>query len=423
MVGRSWSLWSLPRGALGYVLSVDLLALLAVAAATATNQPTTRHDWVVLAVLLTCAGLHLVFSRWIERARRDATGLPHLDLCSIWIFAGSLLLPPPLVGVLVVVLYAHRWWVVGRWDPFRPPHRGVFTAAMMLLVALAANVVATATGLRDSLASGHLEGPWDLLGLIGAGSVYWTVNTALVAGVIVLTTGARTNLFGGPLDNLLEAAQLSLAFFVAIAVAWWPGFAFPMVVAAVALHRTVLIHQLELAARTDAKTGLLNAEAWHLQARVELNRTRQRGDALGLLMIDVDHFKGINDTHGHQTGDEVLRSIADVIRESVRRGDSVGRFGGEEFVVLLPGAGRDESMAIAERARTRVGLLGTGAGPVRGLTVSVGVAVWPDVPEDTVEGLLAAADGALYQAKRLGRDQSRAAWSHQQPSVRSDQGG
>ncbi|GAA3887002.1 GGDEF domain-containing protein [Saccharothrix violaceirubra] len=398
------------RPALVFVLTVDLLAVVAIA--LSATRPVGDGAWTTFGVLAVSAALHLHCSRWIERIRRDHSHHPHVDLCSIWILAGALALPPLPAVLLVVFIYLHRWWLVGRWDASRPPHRNVFTMAMMVLAALAANTVVGLTGLREHLAARAPEGPLDLVGLLGAGLAQWAVNTFLVAAVILLTVPVRSlrNAFGTAGDNLLEAAQLALGMFVALAVAWWPGFAVPMVVAAVALHRTVLIHQLELAARTDAKTGLLNAEAWHLQARVELDRTRQRpGGTMGLFMVDVDHFKGINDTHGHPAGDVVLRRIATALTAVVRRGDAVGRFGGEEFAVLLPDIEPAEALDVAERIREQVhGLvIETGGGTVAGLTVSIGIAVYPFVPEDTIEGMLAAADSALYSAKRLGRDQVR----------------
>lgn len=412
-----------------YVLSVDLLAVVAIAASTA--WPVPSHAWATFAVLAGCAALHLHCSRWIERIRRDHSHLPHVDLCSIWIVAGAIVLPPALAVALVVLMYAHRWWVVGRWDASRPPHRNIFTTSMMVLATLAASTVAGVTGLRDHLSGHRPEGLLDLVGLLGAGTAQWLVNTALVATVILLTVRPRSvkDAIGSSSDNLLEAGQLAMGSFVALAVAWWPGFAVPMVVAAVALHRTVLIHQLELAARTDAKTGLLNAEAWHLQARLELDRTRRQppGATVGLFMIDVDHFKDINDTHGHQIGDAVLRRIAAALAGVVRRGDAVGRFGGEEFAVLLPSTKREEALTIAERMRRQVHQVvaddGDG-GTVDGLTVSIGIAVWPDVAEDTLEGLLAAADAALYEAKRQGRDQVQVAGRHRRvrwmPAARSE---
>ena len=424
---QRWSLWSLPRRALAYVLLVDLGA--AIAVVLSAQGPVTAGAWGIAGVLAGCAVAHLHFSRWIERIRRDHSHLPHVDLCSIWIFAGALVLPPLPALLLVATIYLHRWWMVGRWDASRPPHRCIFTASMMILAALAANAVAGATGFREHLVNGRPSGWTDLVGIVGAGAAQWGVNTLLVGIVIVLTVRLRKigEAVGSGADNLLEIGQLAMGSFVALAVAWWPGFAVPMVVAAVALHRTVLIHQLELAARTDNKTGLLNAEAWHLQARLELQRTRARQtpSTLGLFMIDVDHFKDINDRYGHQVGDAVLREIASTMSSSVRRGDSVGRFGGEEFAVLLPMVDPSEALVIAERIRSQVLNLKIDdcmGGTVVGLGVSIGVAVWPEIDEDTLEGMLAAADSALYEAKRLGRDQVQVAGTHRRlrwaPSAR-----
>ncbi|MFT7834742.1 GGDEF domain-containing protein [Saccharothrix sp. BKS2] len=419
---RCWALWSLPRPALVHVLAVDLAAVLvaavtAVTAATAP-RPVPAGAWTAFAVLAACAALYLHCSRLVERVGRDHGHPPHVDLCSIWLLAGALVLPPVLVVAHVVLIYLHRWWFVGRWDASRPPHRSVFTTSMMVLAALAASAVANATGLRGRLLAGRPHDLPDLAGLVGAGAAHWLVNTVLVATVILLTARDRSvrDAVGSASDNLLEAGQLALGVFVAPAVAWSPAFAPPMVAAAAALHRTVLIHQLEPAARTDTKTGLLNAGEWRRRAALELRRARRRPTGgLAVLMVDVDHFKKINDTHGHPTGDRVLRRIAGALEGAVRRGDAVGRYGGEEFAVLLPGVRRAEALAVAERMRVEVHRVrvdagdGGDGGAVAGPTVSIGVALWPEVDEDTPDGLLAAADAALYEAKRRGRDQVRAA--------------
>src|SRR3954452_15360288 len=146
---RRWSLWSLPKRALAYVLLVDLGAALAVT--LCALSPVPARSWAIAGVLAACAIAHLHCSRWIERIRRDHSRLPHVDLCSIWIFAGALVLPPLPAVLLVVAIYLHRWWMVGRWDASRPPHRCAFTVSMMILAALSANGVSYATGLREHL--------------------------------------------------------------------------------------------------------------------------------------------------------------------------------------------------------------------------------------------------------------------------------
>ena len=126
-------------------------------------------------------------------------------------------------------------------------------------------------------------------------------------------------------------------------------------------------------------------------------------------MLDVDHFKRVNDRFGHLAGDVVLKAVAEAISEHVRDYDSVGRFGGEEFVVLLPGATETDVLPVAERVRRAVMALevevATASGPrvVQGLSVSIGAAVYPS-GGTVLERLLHVADSALYQAKNSGRN-------------------
>ena len=172
----------------------------------------------------------------------------------------------------------------------------------------------------------------------------------------------------------------------------------------VLLHRSLLHAQLKAAARTDAKTGLLNATAWQREADTEIVRARRTGETLALLIVDIDHFKRVNDTYGHLVGDQVLAGVATALRSQLRDYDVVGRFGGEEFVVLLPRADVGEARRVAERLRSRVGGV---AIPVDSamitVTISAGVAIMSVHGDDLIE-LLAAADLALYRAKELGRD-------------------
>jgi diguanylate cyclase (GGDEF)-like protein len=165
--------------------------------------------------------------------------------------------------------------------------------------------------------------------------------------------------------------------------------------------------QLAAAARTDPKTGLLNAAAWQREADAEVARALRTGATLALLLVDVDHFKRVNDSHGHLIGDEVLRALAAELRQQVRESDVVGRFGGEEFTVLLPRTDAAGAYGIAERLRTSAGRLSVATADASiGVTVSIGVAVLGQHGGDLFE-LLAAADVALYKAKDAGRDQVR----------------
>jgi diguanylate cyclase (GGDEF)-like protein len=178
--------------------------------------------------------------------------------------------------------------------------------------------------------------------------------------------------------------------------------------AATALENASLVRQLRDAAETDLLTGVYNHR--HLQDRIrhETARAGRTGAPLSVLMIDLDDFKRINDEHGHQTGDRVLRAIASALRLAVRSSDVVARYGGDEFVVLMPDTGVAEAARVAERAREAVaGLAHTmGDGSVVHVSCSVGSARHP-ADGKTARDLLRRADAAMYEDKRA-RHEARA---------------
>lgn len=163
--------------------------------------------------------------------------------------------------------------------------------------------------------------------------------------------------------------------------------------------------ELEQLSITDALTGLVNRRRLIAQMEVEIERSRRHERRFCVLILDVDHFKRFNDRHGHLAGDDVLKGVAARLKDVVRNVDTVARFGGEEFVVMLPEEEASEALVIAERIRARVAAepFSTGDQGTESVTVSVGVAEFPTSGEN-LEALLAAADAALYRAKRGGRD-------------------
>ena len=169
--------------------------------------------------------------------------------------------------------------------------------------------------------------------------------------------------------------------------------------ATLALRAAALQAEVERLADTDGLTGLANRRVFQLALSRELALAQRRGEPCTLILLDVDHFKAVNDTHGHQAGDEVLRRVGLALAETARGTDVAARYGGEEFVVILPACSPGEAVTVAERFRAAVAA-GTGQVPV---TVSAGVATYPhDAADET--SLIAAADHALYRAKRTGRD-------------------
>lgn len=175
-----------------------------------------------------------------------------------------------------------------------------------------------------------------------------------------------------------------------------------------------LVSELQRTSRHDPLTGLLNRRAIEEALRAEVRRVRRFRETFAVLMIDADHFKQLNDREGHSAGDRALQHLATLLRAQMRDVDRVARWGGEEFLVLMPGAGEDDAVALAQRLRDRVASV-----PPRwhdrplAMTVSIGVAEWAG-DRDTLPGLIERADVALYEAKSLGRDQVAAA-SHTAP--------
>ncbi|MCW2955167.1 MAG: diguanylate cyclase [Thermoleophilia bacterium] len=156
---------------------------------------------------------------------------------------------------------------------------------------------------------------------------------------------------------------------------------------------------------TDRLTGLFNYDFLQAQVRYEIDRVRRYGGNCSILVLDLDHFKKFNDTHGHQAGNLLLRAMADTVREAKRDSDFAARFGGEEFVVLVPGDAPD-AVRLAERLRLAVAAIELPQlGPEGRVTVSIGVASFPEQATNAAE-LFEKADQALYVAKGSGRNRT-----------------
>ena len=176
-----------------------------------------------------------------------------------------------------------------------------------------------------------------------------------------------------------------------------------------ALENARLLNALSELAIRDELTGLYNRRELNRLLAEEANRSQRFGRPTALVMLDIDHFKVVNDTYGHQVGDEVLRWIGQMLREHVRSVDRPARYGGEEFTIILPETPGDEAFAVAERLRQGVAAhpftLSQDDGPALRIpiTISLGVAELPS-DADVEEALIEMADQALYEAKRRGRN-------------------
>jgi diguanylate cyclase (GGDEF)-like protein len=180
--------------------------------------------------------------------------------------------------------------------------------------------------------------------------------------------------------------------------------------AAVALQNAHLYQETQRLATTDPLTGLSNHRHFHDLLKLEVQRARRMNYSIGLLIMDLDHFKLVNDRHGHPAGDAALRQVAELLRKRLRRTDIVGRIGGEEFAAILPGDGQAEVAIVAEKLRKAVEELPPIEGGMGDETTSVtlsvgGASLQPDRLD--AQALIGSADRALYEAKRNGRNQVR----------------
>jgi diguanylate cyclase (GGDEF)-like protein len=397
----SWEIWELPRWLAAFVAVVVLAdaAVLAVAASTVTIH---LHDLELFGGLLFCSAATVELTRRVG----ENTGLVK-DVHATWELPVAMLLPLAYAPVLPIIRFALTQWRVVK----VPWYRRAFSAAAIGLSYVAAALVFHAL---IRLAPGAASNParhalvWMLV-VAACAAVQWCVNQALVWTAIKgsdPTVRLRDELLAKePLYNDLSELCVAVLVTFCLACSWIAlVFAFPFITL---LQRS--LRRLLKDSRADSKTGLLNAATWEQESAVEVARAVRTSTPLAVAMVDIDRFKTINDIYGHLLGDQVLREIARTLTAVLRDYDRVGRFGGEEFSVLLPQTRPPEAIRVAERMRSNIAamsVIAPGAGGERvHVTVSIGVAALDAGGNRTLPELLAAADAALYRAKRCGRDQ------------------
>ncbi|MGW5053435.1 diguanylate cyclase [Actinokineospora sp. NPDC004072] len=399
----------LPRSARGYVLGFEAVTAVTACWAVATAAAPAALDWYRFGVLVAAGAAHRWLSRRTEETRRDQAAGPHMDTSVVWILPGMVLLPA-WMAVTALILLRVQLYPVAR----RPLYRYTFGTAGILLAALASMAVIRLAGVSVDAAFGARE----VAVLACAGIAYFLVNAFAIAGAIALSSADATweAIAGSRRDNLGGAVMVCLAVIAALATAhaWLAPLVLVPLLAAVDWGAL----QIEAArgdARTDHKTQLLNSRGWHEVAGREVDRARRLSGPVAVAVLDLDHFKQVNDTWGHPAGDAVLRAVGSVLRTSTRHGDVVGRFGGEEFVLLLPDTDAAAAVAVAERVRRGIADMQVAAADKRGRpvtiwgrTTSIGIAAGTG-PTTDLDALLRAADAALYEAKQQGRDRIQVA--------------
>jgi diguanylate cyclase (GGDEF)-like protein len=353
---------------------------------------------------------------WIRETRAASAHWAGYATCSAatFVYLGTHLESLPMAGVLVamlgLVLLQH-----GVWHFTGQPRRYALHAAMLGLAALASWIGADPAWrpqqaiVHYSLTSTlYLWTAWNLYRYAGG-----TLGLRFPSLMTVPLLLAGVNAAGRALRITLKPE--SLATEIASNSALNVGTAMAVVAVIALLHATLmalvvarLIQQLRWRARHDGLTGLLNRRAMQEAIDLQLSRSRRTGDTFAVVMLDIDHFKSINDRHGHAAGDQALKHTATLLQASVHDDARVGRFGGEEFMVLLPGAGLAQAAQTAESLRLRLAAQQVPReGEPLSLSASFGVAEWRGPKEDPSR-LLMRADQALYAAKRAGRNQVQA---------------
>ncbi|HSV50761.1 MAG TPA: GGDEF domain-containing protein [Burkholderiaceae bacterium] len=352
---------------------------------------------------------------WIRETRAASAHWAAYAACSTvtFLFLGTHLTSLPVAAVLIAMvglMLLQRG--VRHFTGQRRPHS---VHAVMLVAAALASWVGTDLAWRPQQAVVHYTITASLYLWIALDLYRYARDKLALRWPVLMTIPlllAGLNAIGRALRTALkpEALATEIASNSTLNV----GTAMAVVAVIVMLHATLmalvvarLIQQLRWQARHDGLTGLLNRRAMQEIIDQELSRSRRAGDTFAVVMLDVDHFKALNDLHGHPAGDHALKHIAALLQTSVRDVDRVGRFGGEEFIVLLPGLSLAQAGAIAETLRQRLAaqrLQYEGAGEPLALSASFGVAEWKGPKEDPSR-LLMRADQALYRAKRAGRNQ------------------
>ena len=404
-----WPVWQLPRWLVAYLGVVIAIYLIAISVALAVVPEVDP-----LRDLLLCGSLLLVVAATVELTKRAGENVGLIkDVYAVWELPIAILLPP--VYALVVPIF--RLSLTQLRVRSLPLHRRVFTAAVIGLSYAGASVAfrgMTGQGLGTATQPGSHAAVW-VLALTVAAAVQWTINTSLLFPAIkgADPTVSMRELYLARERVHNDITELCVAVLVTLGIAVTPltiVLAFPFVTL---LQRSLRHGHLVNASRIDSKTGLLNAGTWEREAASEVARAVRTHTPLAVALIDIDHFKAVNDSFGHLAGDKALREVARTLTIFLREYDLVGRFGGEEFALLLPQAKAVDAYRIAERIRAHISAMpidvhdDPGAEPVR-LSISIGVAAlgarWDSGIGGQLTDLLAAADAALYQAKQNGRD-------------------
>jgi diguanylate cyclase (GGDEF)-like protein len=399
-VVRDWAWWRLPALLRIYVGVVPATALAAIV--VAASQTSWRVDDLVKFLLLVGCGLISVAA-----TPRIAYGQGAIvrDFLTVWVLPVAILLPPFYAMVTPVPLLILTQWRMHRGVVYRR----VFTASAIGLTYGAASLAFRAY--PASFAGAALGTGWHAL--------TWTAAVAsceIVGEVghnVLLATAIRLSDPTARVRDLVwnrealqaDLAEIDLGILITVVVAVDPALAV-FAVPTVLLARRFMMHdQLLAKSRIDAKTGLLNAATWESEAVAEISRAMRTRSPLSVALIDIDLFKAVNDTYGHEAGDAVLKKFSEILKSNSRRSDICGRVGGEEFLFVLTHTTQANARIVIERVRQELEATKFDfEGSTLRVTASFGLASFEGTQTADFSRLVRQADTALYAAKRSGRN-------------------
>jgi diguanylate cyclase (GGDEF)-like protein len=387
---------SLPRPAQRFFAAVaacTVAGLVVASSATAVHQP----SWWLVALLVGLCAAGAAFEMF-------APGDYALQPNYIAFFWGALVLPPWAIVLLAAACFVPGW-ALGR----EPGHKTLFNVLNYVLAGLVTSALA---GIGELSAPGM-----DLravAAVIAAATLSILVNHLLI--IVVVAYAAQQPLYAR-VPQLTDGLPLSVgvALTGGVLAALWevaPDAALIAVGPVALVYRALAVPMLRHQADTDAKTGLYHSERFREELTAQLESAARRSGGrsrLAVAMVDLDHLRQINTRCGHLAGDTAIRAVADELAELASRHGAAGRFGGEEFSLVLPGFDAQATKQALDDIRLRLRAVDLGEADLR-VSFSAGVAVFPDHGTE-VDDLLAAADAALYDAKGAGRAQVRIALS------------
>ncbi len=402
---RTWPWWQLPGMLRIYVGAMPVVAL-GITGFEVSQTTWHLNDLLKFILLLTCGLVSVAATPRIAYTQNRT----NKDFITTWVLPVAVLLPPVYamlmpIPLFVLTQYRHSGIVFKR--VFTSAAIGTaYSAGALAFRAFPASFAGTSIGVdRHALTWVLAVVVCELAG--GRGHQFLILGAIKLSDPTVSLAKAEFNR-----EAMLGAfAEFDMGVLITVVVAVNPLFSV-LAVPTVLLARRFMMHgPLLEQSRIDTKTGLLNAATWELEASAEVEHAVRTRAPLAVALVDIDHFKVVNDTYGHLVGDRVLRAVVDALRSQLRGYDLAGRFGGEEFILLLPQAREQDARAVAERLRQFVAAMEIPIDDepdcmtfVR-LTISVGVAALDGQPRELTD-LMAAADAALYYAKETGRNKT-----------------